>query len=110
MRFLAEQVKSSPEDAELREVYAGALYLAERLPDAKQQLSVAANLEAPAWRVAYHRGLFKEAGRKSPERADWEVALARRDGIIVAGYRHSNTLGREGLRGHSQGPVLVPAR
>lgn len=56
LRFLAEQVKSSPEDAELREVYAGALYLAERWPDAKQQLSVAANLGAPAWRLAYHRG------------------------------------------------------
>lgn len=98
LRFLAEHVKLSPNDAELREVYAGALYLAGKLPEAKKQLTVAANLGAPAWRVAYHQGLFEEAGGNLHqafqyyeaalrERADWDVALARRDGIIAATHK-----------------------
>lgn len=97
-RFLAEHVKLSPNDAELREVYAGALYLAGKLPEAKQQLAVAANLGAPAWRVAYHRGLFEEAGgnlhgafqhyeEALRDRADWDLALARRDGIIAVTHK-----------------------
>lgn len=98
LRFLAERVKLSPEDPELREVYAGALYLAEKLPEARHQLSVAANLGAPPWRVAYHRGLFEEARGNLPqaiqhyeealrERPDWDVALMRRDGIIAANFK-----------------------
>jgi hypothetical protein len=94
-RFLAEHVRLAPEDAELREVYAAALYLSGKLPQAQAQLNLAANLGAPAWRVAYHRGLFEEAGGNLHqalqyyeaalrERADWDVALARRDGIIAA--------------------------
>lgn len=97
-RFLAEHVKLSPEDAELREVYAGALFLAGKLPEAKAQLSVAANLGAPAWRVAYHQGLFEETGGNLHqalqyyeaalrERAGWDLALARRDGIIAATHK-----------------------
>jgi predicted Zn-dependent protease len=100
-RFLAEHVRLAPEDAELREVYAAALYLSEKLPQAQAQLNVAANLGAPAWRVAYHRGLFEEAGgnfhqaiqhyeEALRERPDWDVALARRDGIVAATYQSLN--------------------
>jgi predicted Zn-dependent protease len=94
VRFLAEQVTLSPEDAELREVYAGALFVADRVVEARQQLTIASRLGAPAWRVAYHRGLFEElsgnlhlALRHYEEaiqlRPGWEVALARRDGILA---------------------------
>ena len=97
-RFLAEHVRLAPEDAELREVYAAALYLSGKLLQAQTQLTVAANLGAPAWRVAYHRGIFEEAGgnfrqaiqhyeEALRERPDWEVALARREGIIAATYK-----------------------
>jgi predicted TPR repeat methyltransferase len=63
--------------------------------EAKRQLTIAANLGAPTWRVAYHRGLFEEASGNFhlalrhyeeviSERPGWEAALARRDGIIAA--------------------------
>jgi tetratricopeptide (TPR) repeat protein len=95
LRFLGERVNLSPEDAELREVYAAALYLAGRLTDAKTQLDIAARLGSPSWRVAYHRGLFEEAAgnlhravqyyeEAMRERPDWDAASARRDGIIAA--------------------------
>jgi tetratricopeptide (TPR) repeat protein len=97
-RFLAEHVKLSPDDADLREVYAGALYLAGKIPEAKKQLMVAANLGAPAWRVAYHQGLFEEAAGNFhqafqyyegalKERPDWDLAMARRSGITAATYK-----------------------
>jgi tetratricopeptide (TPR) repeat protein len=106
LRFLAEHVKLAPEDAELREVYAAALYLSGRLPQAQTQLTVAANLGAPAWRVAYHRGLFEEAGgnlhqaiqhyeEALRERPDWDVAQARRDGIIAASYPPIKSMRKE---------------
>lgn len=96
LRFLGEHVKLSPEDAELREVYAGALFLADKLGEAKYQLTIAANLGAPAWRIAYHHGLFEEVAGNLRlalqhyetalrERPDWGLALARRDGIIATG-------------------------
>ncbi len=98
LRFLAERIKLSPDDAELREVYAGALYLSGKIPEARKQLDVAANLGAPVWRVSYHQGLFDEADgdlhralqhyeQALRERPDWEVAQARRDGIIAATHK-----------------------
>lgn len=118
LRFLAGHVKLSPEDAELREVYAGALYLAEKLPEAKRQLAVAANLGAPRWRVAYHRGLFEEAAGNLPqalqyyeealrERPDWDIPSARRDGIIAARFKSA---AREGLSDlHQSNTSKTPA-
>jgi tetratricopeptide (TPR) repeat protein len=111
-RFLAEQVKLAPEDAELREVYAAALYLSGKLPQAQAQLNVAANLGAPVWRVAYHRGLLEEVGgnlhqaiqhyeEALRERPDWDVALARRDGILAVMPPHLKP------RGLSQTPSGV---
>lgn len=120
-RFLGEHVKLSPEDAELREVYAGALYLAGKIPEAKKQLAIAANLGAPAWRVAYHRGLFEEAGdnfhqafqhyeEALRERADWDLALARRDGIIAASDKPLSLKGAsEKFNDRSTKPIDVVA-
>jgi len=109
-RFLAEHVKLSPDDAELREVYAGALFLSGKVPEAKAQLNVAANLGAPAWRVAYHQGVFEETGGNLHqalqyyeaalrERADWDLALARRDGIIAATHKLLEEPESSGLHG-----------
>lgn len=101
-RFLSEHVKLSPDDAELREVYAGALFLSGKVPEAKAQLAVAANLGAPAWRIAYHQGVFEETGGNLHqalqyyetalrERAGWDLALSRRDGIIAATHKLLST-------------------
>lgn len=92
VRFLAEQVTLSPKDAELREVYAAALFLADKLAEARQQLAIASDLGAPAWRIAYHVGLLEELSgnwrlalqhyeEAILARPGWEVALARRDGM-----------------------------
>lgn len=102
LKFLAEQVKLSPEDADLREVYAGALFLAGKLAEARQQLAIARNLGAPLWRIAYHRGLFEEFSgnwrlalqhyeEAIQSRPGWEVALARRDGILASTRSHDET-------------------
>ena len=76
LRFLSEQVKISADHAELREVYAAALFLSGRLTEAKAQLDMAAHLGAPAWRVAYHLGLFEESqGHLDKARRYYEQAI-----------------------------------
>ena len=76
LRFLSEHVKLSADHAELREVYAAALFLSGRLTEAKIQLDMAAQLGAPAWRVAYHRGLFEESqGHIDEARRYYEQAI-----------------------------------
>lgn len=60
-RLLSEQVQLAPAHAGLREAQAGVSYLERRWPEAERALAVAEQLGAPAWRVAYHRGLVAEA-------------------------------------------------
>jgi tetratricopeptide (TPR) repeat protein len=62
-RLLAEQVRLTPDHSGLREAQAGVLYLEGRFEEALEALRVAERLGAPAWRVAYHRGLIAEARR-----------------------------------------------
>lgn len=102
LRFLSEQVILLPEDAELREVYAGALFFADKLAEARQQLTIASHLGAPMWRIAYHRGLFEELSgnwrqalehyeEALRERPGWETALARRAAILATTRSHGET-------------------
>ncbi len=60
-RLLSEQIQLSPDSAELREALAAAEYLAGEFDEARRQLRVAERLGAPAWRVAFNRGLLAEA-------------------------------------------------
>jgi Flp pilus assembly protein TadD len=61
-RVLREQIALAPAHAALREAEAGVLYLSGDRPGAYAALDAAEALGAPAWRVAYHRGLLEEGG------------------------------------------------
>lgn len=90
--LVARSIRLSPAHAELREVQAATDYLAGRFDDARRALDAAARLGAPAWRVAYHRGLLAEAEGDSTlarqcyeealtDRPDWAPAAARLAGL-----------------------------
>jgi len=68
-RLLEQQIKLAPDHAGLHETYGAALYLSGRLPEARQELTTAAMLGAPAWRIAYHLGLIEEASGRLAEAA-----------------------------------------
>ncbi len=74
-RFLAEQIKRSPDHAGLREANSAVLYLSGKIDEARLELLVALAMGAPAWRVAYHQGLVEEA--------------AKREDIAVTYYREA---------------------
>lgn len=61
VRLIERHVRYQPDSAELREAHAAALYMAGEYASADQSLSVAERLGAPAWRVAFHRGLIAES-------------------------------------------------
>ena len=60
-RLLNEQVNLTPDAADLREALAAVHYLSGDLASARRQLLIAERLGAPAWRVAFNRGLLEEA-------------------------------------------------
>lgn len=75
-RMLDEQIELTPDHAGLRELSSSVLYLEERYDEAGFELEIASRLGAPAWRVAYHRGLIFEAtGRDSEAENAYRVAL-----------------------------------
>jgi predicted Zn-dependent protease len=59
-RLLEQHMTLAPDHAGLHETYGGALYLARRFEDSERELSSAAALGAPRWRIAYHLGLIRE--------------------------------------------------
>ena len=79
--MLEEQVELAPDVPELREALASVHYLLGDFDEARRELRVAERLGAPAWRVAYNRGLLEEA-EGYPDRAiEWyRDALAERPG------------------------------
>lgn len=60
-RLLNDQVTLTPDAADLREALAAVHYLSGDLASARRQLLIAERLGAPAWRVAFNRGLLEEA-------------------------------------------------
>ena len=60
-RLLDEQRELTPDHAGLWEMLASIAYLQGEYAEADRNLVVALRLGAPAWRVAYHRGLVAEA-------------------------------------------------
>jgi tetratricopeptide (TPR) repeat protein len=60
-RILEQQIKLAPAHAGLRETLGATLYLSGQMADAQRELAMAAELGAPAWRIAYHLGLIAEA-------------------------------------------------
>jgi len=92
LHFLEEQMRLSADHAGLRETYAAALYVAGRFEEARTYLMQAANLGAPPWRVAYHRGLLEEAAgaplaalvqydQALKLKPDWSLPAARAKGL-----------------------------
>jgi len=67
-RLLEEQRDLVPDHAGLWELLASVAYLEGEYADADRSLDIAGRLGAPAWRLAYHRGLIAEASGRS-ERA-----------------------------------------
>ena len=91
-RLLNEQVTLTPDAADLREALASVHYLSGDLASARRQLLIAERLGAPAWRVAFNRGLLEEAEGKTnaameyyrralDENPDFEPARSRLRGL-----------------------------
>jgi tetratricopeptide (TPR) repeat protein len=81
LKYLEQQIQLSPDHAGLSELYASALYSVGRFDQALDSLTMAERLGAPAWRIAYARGLIAEAtGRTAEARAYYEAALRARGG------------------------------
>jgi tetratricopeptide (TPR) repeat protein len=102
-RMLSTQIQYSPDNPGLREAYSGVLYMARDLDGAREAITAAEKLGAPAWRVAYNRGLIAEADGQ-PEEAqrqykaavdgnpEFPEARARLSGMkAVPGYNHSTS-------------------
>jgi len=88
LRFTADQITLSPAHAGLREARASTLFLAGRFEKATAELAIAERLGAPAWRVAYNRGLIAERMDNAAEAArQFEAALVARPGWKPAADR-----------------------
>jgi hypothetical protein len=69
------------------------------MPQAIDELSMAGALGAPAWRVAYHRGLIEEAsGRLAQASRFYEEALQGNPGWPPAESRLKALRARDGAR------------
>ncbi len=87
-RLLDEQIELTPDHAGLHELSSSLLYLEERYDDAGFELELAARLGAPAWRVAYHRGLIFEAtGRLAEAENAYRVCLDLEPDFAPGGSR-----------------------
>jgi len=88
LRFLEEKIREMGSDSGMREVYASALFVANRWDEAQAQLDVAVRLGAPAWRVAYGSGLIEEArGHFDAAKLKYQEALKSKPGWSQAESR-----------------------
>ena len=76
-RLLEEQRVLSPDHAGLWELLAAVDYLQQAHAEANKKLTIAERLGAPAWRVAYHRGLTAEAMNQPQQAAHAYAACLR---------------------------------
>ena len=60
-RVLTQQIRYTPDHAGLQEALSASAYLEGNLVEARASLAMAERLGAPAWRVAFNRGLIEEA-------------------------------------------------
>jgi tetratricopeptide (TPR) repeat protein len=75
-RLLDAQIQYTPDHAGLREAQSSVLYMTGDLQGAAASIAAAEALGAPAWRVAFHRGLIAEkAGRIAEARAEYQACL-----------------------------------
>jgi tetratricopeptide (TPR) repeat protein len=89
-RVLAMQIQYTPDNAALREAMSGVLYMSGDLQGARTAIDAAALLGAPAWRVAYHRGLVAEAaGQKAEAQTQYQACLDANPSFSAAKSRLS---------------------
>lgn len=75
-RLVEAQISYAPDHARLREMHSLVLYLSRDLEGARAEIGAAEKLGAPAWRVAYHRGLIAEsAGDVAEARRQLQTAV-----------------------------------
>ena len=93
--LVQEGIDYRPDESRLHETAAWILYLGEHFDEAHSALDRAVRLDAPAWRVDFHRGLIEEGRGKNQaalrhyraclrERPDYEPAKIRRLGLEAA--------------------------
>jgi len=95
-RLLVQQIALTPDHAGLHETYGAMLFLDRRLSDAQRELTTAAALGAPRWRIAYHLGLVAEAsGQIDQARRYYAEALEGNPGWAPAQARLNGLRARE---------------
>lgn len=87
-RQLEAQVDYTPNHAGVREAFSSVLYMSGDLEGATREIAVAEKLGAPAWRVAFNRGLLAEAaGRPADAQRFYRAALDANPGFEAAQAR-----------------------
>jgi tetratricopeptide (TPR) repeat protein len=66
-RLLEQEIMLVPDHAGLHEVHAATLFVDRRLDEARAELTRAAALGAPRWRIAYHLGMIEEMSGRPAE-------------------------------------------
>lgn len=96
-RVLRQQIRYTPDDAELHEMLASVLFLAKDLKGAKGELDLADRLGAPEARVAFNLGLVAEAeGQDAAAAGYYDRALAAQPEFPEANSRLAGLRARSG--------------
>lgn len=103
--LLETQISYTPNHAGLREALSGVLYMQHDHEGALRAISSAEKLGAPAWRVAFNRGLISEAAGKSNEAIGfYEAALQANPEFKAAHSRMTALKAGVGYTGASSAP------
>lgn len=104
-RLLEMQISYAPDHAGLREAHSSVLYMAHDLDGARAEISAAEKLGAPAWRVAFNRGLIAEEAGQNAEAAQlYEAALTSNPDFKPARSRLAGMKSGLGYNGGSSPP------
>lgn len=89
-RVLDMQVQYNPDNFAVREALSSVLYMSGDLEGARAAIDAAANLGAPAWRVAFNRGLIAEsAGQSEEAQAQYRACIDANPSFVAAKSRLS---------------------
>lgn len=89
-RVLATQIQYTPDNAALREAQSFVLSMTGDYDGARAALDAAESLGAPAWRVAYHRGVVAElAGQAGEARTQYQACIDANPSFVAAKSRLS---------------------
>jgi tetratricopeptide (TPR) repeat protein len=104
--LLLSQISYAPDHAGLHEALSAVLYMERDHEGAFREISAAEKLGAPAWRVAYNRGLIAEAaGQSDGAIGFYEAALQANPEFKAARSRRDALKAGVGYTGASSPPV-----